>query len=207
MTADGARETSRGPVRRPSLRWAAFACGALLPLAAQAVPMTLSCEEPLVDTKMQSAGTANHMIVIEPDPPASLTLRGPWGENRLPAQMQKSAYGGAPNAMSVRASGPAMTPMPEKADVDACLSDARMKRPELFEGGEVNASLAQGCRLRARSTSAPVPVQLSVVMTMLDPPNVDSFFVERRYAGDEQKAADIYGTRSFPEWKCRVGEP
>lgn len=178
-----------------------------IPAAAHAVPITLTCEEPLVDSKMQSAGVATHTVIIEPAPPASVAIRGPWGDNRLPAQLQTSAYGGAPNAMSVRAAGPAMTPMPEKADVDACLSDARMKRPELFEGGEVNAALAQGCRLRARSTSAPVPVQLSVVMTMLEPPNVDTFFVERRYAGDDPKAAEIYGAKSFPEWKCHVGNP
>lgn len=38
----------------------------------------------------------------------------------------------------------------------------------------------------------------------MEPPNIDSFFVKRRYAEDDEKAANIYGVFSFPLWKCEA---
>lgn len=165
--------------------------------AQAAAPIVLSCTEPLPLSEV----VVQHAVTLTEGAAASLAIEGPIGPIGLPARIERPEGTGM---LLVNAEGPALTPMPDKADVDACLAAHRKSSPDLFAGGEINDSLAMGCRLKARPTAAPVPVHMKVTMIMFSAAAVDQFFVERAYAGDDEAATRLYGVASFPMWSCKV---
>lgn len=161
-------------------------------------PITLTCQEEQIGQDGQSAGKAEYTVVIERGSSATLTLGGPYGNVRLPAMVEEKE-----NQLGARASGPAKMRMPLKSDIDACLAQKRSTNPQAFEGDEMNAFLVRGCQLSAGITPEPVPVTLSVTVTIIEKPDAQ-VFTQRRYAGDDEKAAQLYGVDSFPMPQCKV---
>jgi hypothetical protein len=141
------------------------------------------------------------------DDPATLTMEGPWGAVMLPARVKRLGDNSMPNAVAINAFGEAATRMPLKADVDACMKEAREKNPEYFEGDEINDFIALGCRSKASLTAESVAVTISVEVAIFEPPEVASFFVERAYAGDDANAKRLYGVASIPPWNCGTESP
>jgi hypothetical protein len=179
----------------------ALALFAAAPASAETI--ALRCEAEPAGRNLRPASKSEHRVVIETAAPASLKIAGPWGDIPLPATVSSRDSPGHGKVVGVRAFGPAATTMPVKGDVDACLARNRKSRPDLFEGGEVNASLAMACRATAASTPGPVPINMSVEVALLGP-EVLSFYVERSYVGDDAKAAEVYGVQSFPPWDCKI---
>ena len=179
------------------------AAGFLVP-AARAETINLDCTETLPAPDESGATAAEHRIAIAEGDSATLTFEGPWGTIVLRARINRLQDASMPDAIAVNAFGEASLRMPVKADVDACMAEARTRNPEYFEGDEINDFIAIGCRNKAALTPEPVPVTISVEVAIFDPPEVASFFVERAYAGDDENARRLYGVASLPPWNCRM---
>lgn len=188
--------TPRSPVLA-----AALAMLAVSPSNA-AAPLSLVCAEIVLAPDRTPTTGPENKVQVDFGSPARISINGTWGTVDLPASLQRSAYGGTPDAVSLRAAGRAMARMPLRSEMDACMKTAELPagRPG---GGDAETYRAELCRARVQQTAEPVPVDVSLVMTMFQPPAVDSFFIARRYPGDDSSDAEIYGVRS-PEWRCKV---
>jgi hypothetical protein len=149
---------------------------------AQAEQLAFTCP---ASTLLLALDATDFSIAVETDAPATATLKGAFGEITLPAEVQRQEA-----MIGVHAQGEAKMAMPDKAAVDACLAARKVKDPSQFENGR-NAYLELGCK-RDAAMSEPVPVNLTVDLTVIERPDA-TLALSRTHLGEDGDAAQIHG--------------
>lgn len=166
--------------------------------AANAETLQFDCKEEQFDSSGTPAGFAEMTVVYEGDDQGTLALKARMGEMKLAATRQRKVQ-----AIAISASGSASVVMPEKAALEACI--AGKAKPGDMEDPNTVTYLVAGCQDTVPKTSAPVPVDAAVDITVLDPPAAD-VFIRRTYVEKSNVPGDHIEIDSFPMPQCTLEE-
>jgi hypothetical protein len=171
---------------------------------ALAETLSFKCEE-------QDAGQPAEMTAIyEGEQSGTLKLVASFGEIELPATMgtrTREIEGMGLKATGIRASGPAIVKMPDRASIEACI--AAKTKPDQAGDEDIFSLLLESCRPAAQLGKAPIEVKASVEIAMMhaesagQPPDVE-VYVKRTYLEKSAVPGGTFAIESFPPPKCAL---
>jgi hypothetical protein len=140
----------------------------------------------------------------------TLKLKASFGEIELPATMEtrtREIEGMELEATGIRASGPAIVKMPDRASIEACI--AAKTKPDQAGDEDIFSLLLESCRPAAPPGKAPIKVGVSVEIAMMhaesagQPPDVE-VYVKRTYLEKSAVPGGTFAIESFPPPKCAL---
>lgn len=172
--------------------------------ATLAETLSFKCEE------QDAGGSAEMTAVYEGDRSGTLKLKTSFGEIELPATMEtreREIEGMELKATGIRASGPAIVKMPDRASIEACI--AAKTKPDQAGDEDIFSLLLESCRPAAALGKTPIQIKASVEIAMMhaesagQPPDVE-VYVKRTYLEKSAVPGGTFAIESFPPPKCAL---